>query len=498
MHHHCIFVLLGAVLFGSFANPFSPRWDDTGTKHSRNTVPKNWESLGRPPSGTTSHCTQAPSYGVHLSKEKVAKLAVAPHPETFELVKVLLTPGSSSNTTAYPPRVSVTQANALLDASYQFVETSETIVRTVGYALPAALHEHTPHNRSDGAAAGQWESASGKPTTMLSSRIDVKYLTPSFLRWLYITSYAPAATDRNYDPSQPQPEPDMDIQFSEAMAYPAPHIFYSAGCGRSGRDIDWFVSWLGYMLNDESTLQTISTSYAINEDGLLKANATCVCNLFGQLGLRGASVLFPSGNHSVGQGNRVTRDGSVQFGLTFPRNLTLTISPRFGMSLSHRRRRNESPTGYQLEVPASFFGSGFLEYFERPKYQNQAASTFLQDLDSGYQGLYKASGRGIPNIAAQAVGFHIIVNEVVAGIISLLNDWLIWRGEPRSPLGLLVPWLYGSGYIALNDITVGSNPSCNNDRFSATAGWDPVEGLGMPNPRPNLDAMQAVFQVWPI
>ncbi|KAH9030565.1 hypothetical protein EDB84DRAFT_208072 [Lactarius hengduanensis] len=63
---------------------------------------------------------------------------------------------------------------------------------------------------------------------------------------------------------------------------------------------------------------------------------------------------------------------------------------------------------------------------------------------------------------------------VVAGIISLLNEWLIWRGEPESPLGFLIPWLYGSGYIALNDITVGSIPGCNNDGFSATAGWDPV------------------------
>ncbi|KAH9041611.1 hypothetical protein EDB85DRAFT_2286090 [Lactarius pseudohatsudake] len=104
-----------------------------------------------------------------------------------------------------------------------------------------------------------------------------------------------------------------------------------------------------------------------------------------------------------------------------------------------------------------------------------------------------ASGRGIPCVSAQAVGFQITVNEVihgtgtsgatpvVAGIISLLNDWQIWRGEPESPFGFLIPWLYGSSYIALNDITVGSIPGCNNDGFSATAGWDP-----------------AALQVWPI
>jgi len=62
--------------------------------------------------------------------------------------------------------------------------------------------------------------------------------------------------------------------------------------------------------------------------------------------------------------------------------------------------------------------------------------------------------------------------QVVAGIISLLNDWLISRGQP--PLGLLNPWLYGYGFLGLIDITSGSNPGCNTDGFSAVTGWDPV------------------------
>ncbi|KAH9030566.1 peptidase S8/S53 domain-containing protein [Lactarius hengduanensis] len=147
----------------------------------------------------------------------------------------------------------------------------------------------------------------------------------------------------------------MDIQYAEAMAYPAPRIFYSAGCGRQMQRM---------------------------------------CNLFGQLGLRGASVLFPSGNHGAGQGNCVIRDGSVQFGLTFPRNLAGPWVTVVG-----------GTTGHQPEVTASFSGGGFSEYFEHPKYQKQAVSTFLQDLGSGYQGLYNASGRGIPGISAQAVVF---------------------------------------------------------------------------------------------
>ena len=62
--------------------------------------------------------------------------------------------------------------------------------------------------------------------------------------------------------------------------------------------------------------------------------------------------------------------------------------------------------------------------------------------------------------------------QVVAGIISLLNDWMLSNG--LHPLGFLNPWLYASGFIGLIDITRGSNPGCGTQGFPAVPGWDPV------------------------
>ena len=62
--------------------------------------------------------------------------------------------------------------------------------------------------------------------------------------------------------------------------------------------------------------------------------------------------------------------------------------------------------------------------------------------------------------------------QIVAGIISLLNDYLISQG--RAPLGFLNYWLYGTGRDGLTDITTGSNQGCNTPGFSAIEGWDPV------------------------
>jgi hypothetical protein len=62
--------------------------------------------------------------------------------------------------------------------------------------------------------------------------------------------------------------------------------------------------------------------------------------------------------------------------------------------------------------------------------------------------------------------------QTAAGIISLLNDYLLSTGRP--PLGWLNPWLYGHGLAGLNDIILGSNPGCDTDGFPAIPGWDPV------------------------
>ena len=62
--------------------------------------------------------------------------------------------------------------------------------------------------------------------------------------------------------------------------------------------------------------------------------------------------------------------------------------------------------------------------------------------------------------------------QTAAGVISLLNDYLISRG--KSPLGFLNPLIYSTGAIGFNDITSGSNPGCGTSGFSAAKGWDPV------------------------
>ncbi|KAH9025347.1 peptidase S8/S53 domain-containing protein [Lactarius hengduanensis] len=481
-------------------------------------------------------------YGMHLSREQVADI-VAPHPYTVQLVhswlehhrvtssSVSVTHGGSFLTVT---AVSVSQANDLLGASYQLythTKTNETIVRTLGYSLPVVLHGHvqtvapttffsslltqwqTTLNRSDVAAVGPGKSPSGEPVTMPLSRRN-PHITPAFLRWLYRTvTYVPSAMDRNkvgvagynreypspadltsymrkyrpdgidatyvvelvnggeYHPDKPGKEANVDIQLSEAMTYPTPHIFYST---KSSPDNDVYLAWLNAVLSKENVPQTITTSYGALEKAYAKDYAIELCRLFAQLGTRGASVLFASGDDGVGRG-----DCTARFTPLFP--ATCPYVTAVG-----------GTTSFWPEEAASLSGGGFSEYFVHPEYQHQAVSTFLDNLGQQYSGLYNRSGRGIPDISAQAMTIPSLYKgqdimskgtscsaPIVAGIISLLNDYRLSQGKP--PLGFLNPWLYGGGLNGINDIVSGSNPGCNTDGFSAVVGWDPVTGLGTPD-----------------
>ncbi|KAH9020536.1 subtilisin-like protein [Lactarius deliciosus] len=460
--------------------------------------------------------------------------------------------------------VLVSQANEMLGASYQLyrhAKVNDTIIRTVSYALPDILHAHIQvvapttyfastrtlrqktHRRSVGAAAAlaEAEATSGKPVTVLSSRADWDEVTPSELRWLYKTfAYVPTAADRNtlgvfgfqkeypsetdlteymtnlrsdvqppslatftvelvngggYDPDNPGDEANIDVQYTSAMAYPTPIIFYSTGGTESWSDDsgeplpgDSWLESLEYLLRKTVIPQTISISYGIEERNVPREYTRALCILYAQLGARGVSILLSTGDDGVGK-NCEGDSGNFRFVPEFPASCPYVTAVG-------------GTTEYDPEVAAPLSGGGFSDHFPRPAYQDVAVSAFLERQGTQYAGLYNPEGRGIPDIAAQALMLPIVLKSawmamdgtscsapVLAGIISLLNDYLITGGRP--PLGFLNIRLYHDGFAGLNDITSGSNPGCDTDGFSAVPGWDPVTGLGTPD----FEKLQSIFMI---
>ncbi len=193
------------------------------------------------------------------------------------------------------------------------------------------------------------------------------------------------------------PEANLDIQYSEAMAYPTPHTYYSTGNGPLGRD-DPYLAWLRYMLDDADLPRTISTSYANYEKSVPRRHARAVCNLFALLRARGVSVLFATGDWGVGQGKCKTANENVRFMPTFPRPVCVTSfslpadtgrSPRCHPFAGPYLTSVGGTTGHDTEVAADLSGGGFSDYSLRPKYQDEAVSTFFENLGNTYNGFYK-------------------------------------------------------------------------------------------------------------
>jgi tripeptidyl-peptidase-1 len=113
---------------------------------------------------------------------------------------------------------------------------------------------------------------------------------------------------------------------------------------------DYYLVWLTYLIKLDKVPSTISISYGANENGFPKSYATFICNLYMELGARGVSILYSSGDDGVGSGDCKNNLGKVQFIPKFPascmlylslqavhkrRHMSLTTSPLIRRSLYH-------------------------------------------------------------------------------------------------------------------------------------------------------------------
>lgn len=255
-----------------------------------------------------------------------------------------------------------------------------------------------------------------------------------------------------------------------------------------------YLEFLTHVLNltDAELPQTLTTSYGEEEQSVPADYAYKVCNLFMQLGARGVSVLFSTGDSGPGRACKSNVD-----------NTTVTFEPHFPAGCPWVTAVGAT-TQSGPEVGAAFSSGGFSNLHPRPAYQAAAVDAYLGALaknGSTYAGLFNASGRGIPDVSAQGKAFLVIdggrgvtisgtsaSSPVFAGVVALLNA--ARRAQGLAPLGFLNPWLYTDGVsAAMTDIVDGFSSGCvgaggglprEGAKWNCTAGWDPVTGLGTP------------------
>lgn len=286
-------------------------------------------------------------------------------------------------------------------------------------------------------------------------------------------------------------EGNLDVQNMLSVAWPIPLTAFSTGgsppfipdINTPTNTNEPYLTWLNYVLAQDSLPNVISTSYGEAEQTIPESYARRVCAGMAQLGARGISLLFSSGDAGVGaDGTCYTNDGSN----------TYKFLPAFPASCPWVTAVGGT-ADFNPEVAVSRFasGGGFSDYFDTPSYQQSTVDAYIDSLNGLHDGLYNKSGRGYPDVAAQGnhdaivwggnittVGGTSASSPTFAAIIALVNDALIAKG--KSPLGFLNPWIYSGAYKALTDITSGSSFGCITTGFPAQAGWDAVTGFGTP------------------
>ncbi|PAV23333.1 subtilisin [Pyrrhoderma noxium] len=291
------------------------------------------------------------------------------------------------------------------------------------------------------------------------------------------------------DQSTPGVEANLDNQYTTGLTFPTPNIYYTTpGTAPTINDSvtppqrdEPYIDWLNFVLAQDEIPLSFTTSYGGDEQTFPKEFAVRACNLFAQLGARGASIMFSSGDGGVGAGTCLTNDGTNRtiFQPVFPATCPFVTSVGATFHIAPERG-------------IGFSQGGFSVYFPRPEYQSVSVPPFLDQLGDTYAGLFNPRGRAVPDVSAQGEGFQVVAGGRVesvggtsassptfAAIVALLNDVRISTGKP--PLGFLNPALYSIGLSGLVDIKEGNNPGCGTPGFNATKGWDAITGLGTPD-----------------
>ena len=199
-------------------------------------------------------------------------------------------------------------------------------------------------------------------------------------------------------------EGNLDVQYMLGIGYPTPLTTYSTG----GRNPTFMPDALTTTNSDEPYLvfanyitgqpksaipQVISTSYGDDEQTVSKSYAEAVCNQFAQLGAKGVSIMFASGDNGVGPTGLCVSNAD---------NTTRKFLPSFPNDcpyVTNVGATTEFPetAAYDTFSDGSIFtsGAGFSEYFSQPKYQAKVVQDYVAGLGGLYEGLYNPSGKFI-------------------------------------------------------------------------------------------------------
>tara|TARA_R110002003_G_scaffold242_13_gene17334 strand:+ start:30220 stop:31524 length:1305 start_codon:yes stop_codon:yes gene_type:complete len=217
-------------------------------------------------------------------------------------------------------------------------------------------------------------------------------------------------------------EANLDVQAISGISWRTPITSYSTGgqppfipdISTPENTNEPYLAWVNWLLQQKNIPKIISTSYGEPEQTIPRSYAERVCKQFAQVGARGTTLFFSSGDRGLGGTDTCyTNDGNntYKFQPDFPASCpyvtTVGATMNFEPEESAYRPARNTTAGFR-DLYSS--GSGFSNYFDRPSYQDNVVPAYIKALGNQYAGLYNPNGRGYPDLAAQGLYFAYFWN----------------------------------------------------------------------------------------
>eukprot|EP00294_Goniomonas_avonlea_P002881 CAMPEP_0114559444 /NCGR_PEP_ID=MMETSP0114-20121206/10925_1 /TAXON_ID=31324 /ORGANISM="Goniomonas sp, Strain m" /LENGTH=531 /DNA_ID=CAMNT_0001744915 /DNA_START=18 /DNA_END=1613 /DNA_ORIENTATION=- len=305
------------------------------------------------------------------------------------------------------------------------------------------------------------------------------YFYPSDLATFLQTYHLPSVNATIVGPNKPMEgylgECSLDVEYVTATA---PNVkVWDFSVEQPGFDL---VAWSTLVMSTPDAPKVHSISWGSPESKFDDTFITKANTEFSKLSAQGYTIFVASGDSGTGHSGIFTCGHFLpQFPASSP--WVTAVGGTY-----HTATENGGETAWALS------GGGFSNFFPRQSWQAGDVASYLSHGTQPKQEYFNSTGRGIPDVAALATNFQVLIQNYTgsvsgtsaasptwAGVIALLNDARL--ADNKAPMGFLNPWLYGLKSVGF-DVTAGSNRvhPCHQG-FEATAGWDAVTGLGTPN-----------------
>jgi tripeptidyl-peptidase-1 len=297
----------------------------------------------------------------------------------------------------------------------------------------------------------------------------------------------------------------LDVEYIMAVAQGASTTYwYAPG------NVEPFLDWIMAVGNLTKPPLVHSISYGAYETDEAVSTMSAFSTEAMKLGLQGVSILVSSGDD--GAVNYKVRNSTAYCGYytSFPSSCpyVTSVGATQGPEVGTAEIACSSDTNGGITT-----GGGISRVWTTtPSYQATAVPTYLKNVNGKVAAGYPTSGRGTPDVAAMGHAYAITIGgnwelvsgtsasaPVFAGMITLINDARLRSG--KASLGFLNQALYQLDPSTWADITSGNSrcaaegttsTNCCKQGFIATAGWDPLTGLGTPH-FPKLKASLAAL-----